>query len=224
MTKISQWNNTSVYIAPSILSADFTRLGEEINAVVEAGAEIIHFDVMDGHFVPNISFGIPVLASIRKATDAPFDVHLMISEPKRYAPDFIKAGADMIVFHIESDDDVQETIDTVKSLNCDVGISIKPGTPVEELLPYLDQLDMVLVMSVEPGFGGQSFMPDQLDKVRTLRQQITEKGLNTQIQIDGGIAAATAPQAIEAGANVLVAGSAVFKAADYKEIVTTLKG
>ena len=191
-------------ISPSILSADFSHLGADCRVVLDAGAQMLHYDVMDGHFVPNISFGVPVLKSLHKALpDAFYDVHLMITHPKQYAGAFAKAGASLLNFHLECDDE-----------GCKVGMTIKPGTPVEELGYYLDQLDLVLVMSVEPGFGGQKFMPSALDKLRWLKAEKDRRGLKFLLEVDGGVDAATAPQCVAAGADVLVAGSAIFGAAD----------
>ena len=165
-------------ISPSILSADFSHLGADCRVVLDAGAQMLHYDVMDGHFVPNISFGVPVLKSLHKALpDAFYDVHLMITHPQQYAGAFAKAGASLLNFHLECDDDIQETIDAIKAQGCKVGMTIKPDTPVEELGYYLDQLDLVLVMSVEPGFGGQKYIPESTERIRTLRRMLDEKGL-----------------------------------------------
>lgn len=211
-----------IKISPSVLASDFSRLGEEAAACERAGAEMLHIDVMDGHFVPNITLGAPIVKSLRKCTSAIFDVHLMISDPKKYIPDFIDAGADIITFHIEADSDVRETVELIKVSGIKAGISLKPGTPAEAVFPYLDDLDMVLVMTVEPGFGGQSFMENQLPKIEAIRNECTKRGLNTDIQVDGGITEKTAPLTVMAGANVLVAGSFVFKG-DKKEAVNALK-
>ena len=189
----------------------------------QCGADWLHIDVMDGHFVPNITLGAPIVKCMRKCSDLVFDVHLMISDPKKYIPDFVNAGADIITFHIESDSPVEETIDLIRSLGCKAALSVKPGTPVEEVFPYLDKLSMVLVMTVEPGFGGQSFMENMMPKVKTLREEINRRGLETDIQVDGGISEKNAALAGENGANVLVAGSAIFGSADPKETIKNLK-
>lgn len=209
--KLSDLPRSSQELAPSILAADFNELGQEVKNTEECGVRILHFDVMDGHFVPNISFGIPVLKSLRPATSMVLDAHLMISKPLDYAEDFIKAGADHITFHIESDSDPQKTIDSIVKAGATAGLSVKPGTPVHEIFPYLDQLAMVLIMTVEPGFGGQKFMPEMMEKVRLLKAEIEKRGLNTHIQVDGGIKGDTAPIAREAGANIFVAGTAFFR-------------
>ena len=203
-------------VAASILSADLANLQSDCTRLLDAGADLMHFDVMDGHFVPNISYGAPVLKCLHAALpEVYYDVHLMISEPARYAPDFAKAGANLITFHLEAvPDAVGETIDAIRATGCQVGISIRPGTPVEAVYPYLDAVDLVLVMSVEPGFGGQKFMPSALDKLRWLKAEKDRRGLKFLLEVDGGVDAATAPQCVDAGADVLVAGSAIFGAAD----------
>lgn len=197
-------------LAPSMLSADFKELGKEIQAIEKNGAKYLHFDVMDGIFVPSISFGMPVLKSIRPGTNLVCDVHLMITEPIRYVADFAKAGADLITIHLEACEDVDATIDKIKECGCKVGISIKPNTPVSALQPYLDKVDMILIMSVEPGFGGQKFIPSSLEKISETKAMIDEKGLNIDIQVDGGIYTHNVEEVLKAGANIIVAGSAVF--------------
>ena len=198
-------------LSPSILSADFWKLGEQIQEAYEAGAQYMHIDVMDGIFVPSISYGMPVIRSIRKNTDVFFDVHIMITEPERYAAEFVDCGADMVTFHLEATNQPQECIDLIHRLGRKAGISIKPGTPVEELLPYLDSVDMVLIMTVEPGFGGQSYIEACTDKVREIRALITARGVDVDVQVDGGIGEDNIAKVIEAGANVFVAGSSVFR-------------
>lgn len=211
-----------IKVSPSLLACDFSRLGEEAAACHEAGAEMIHIDVMDGHFVPNITLGAPVIKSLRKCTPAVFDVHLMISDPYKYISDFHSAGADMITFHLESDSNPSETVSLIKSLGMKAGIALKPATPAEAVFPYLRDIDMVLVMTVEPGFGGQSFMENQLPKIEAVRSECERLGIPMAIQVDGGIAADTAPLVKKAGADVLVAGSFVFKG-DKREAVALLK-
>lgn len=198
-------------LSPSILSADFCRLGEQIREVEQAGAQYLHIDVMDGLFVPSISYGMPVIASIRKGTALFFDVHLMIERPERYIKEFAESGADLINFHLEATQDAEGTIEKIRSFGKKVGITIKPGTPAEAVEPYLEKVDMVLVMTVEPGFGGQKLIPECLQKVTEIRRMVTEKGLTTDIEVDGGIDITNVHLALEAGANVVVAGSAVFK-------------
>ncbi len=212
-----------IKIAPSILACDFANLQSEAEAVRIAGADMLHVDVMDGHFVPNISLGIPVVASLKKATTLPLDVHLMITDPLRYAEEFIRAGSDILTFHYEADSDVAATIAKIKSLGAKVGLSIKPKTSAKEILPFIKDLDMVLVMTIEPGFGGQSFMPDICPKIREIRDYADQKGLALDIQVDGGISAKTAHLACSAGANVLVAGTAVFGAKDYTEAIASIR-
>ena len=201
-----------IIISPSILAADFNILGQQIKEVEKSGAKYLHIDVMDGMFVPSISFGMPVIKSIRKNTDLFFDVHLMIEEPLRYIEEFVNCGADMITFHLEAaEGHVEETIDRIHALGCKAGLSIKPATPVSAVEPYVEKLDMILVMTVEPGFGGQKYIESSTEKIRQMRQIVTEHGLETDIQVDGGITVDNVSVVKEAGANVIVAGSAVFK-------------
>lgn len=199
-----------IQIAPSILSADFARLGEEIRAIEEGGAGVLHVDVMDGRFVPNITIGLPVVKSIRKITKLPIDCHLMIVEPAKYAEKFVEAGADMVSVHVEAEPHLHRTLTAIREAGAKAGIVINPATPLvalEEALPYADY---VLVMSVNPGFGGQKFIPTSLDKVRRLKQMIQERGLQTRIEIDGGVDEKNIKEVVEAGAAIVVAGSAVF--------------
>lgn len=212
-----------VKISPSILSADFSKLGEEMTALEKAGADLVHIDVMDGAFVPNISFGAPVFRCVRNCCQIPFDVHLMIDEPIRYLEDFVKAGADLITFHVEATERVKETLDAIHSAGLKAGLSVKPKTAVSAVEPYLDDCDLVLVMSVEPGFGGQSFMPEVLGKVETLAKLRSEQGYRYEIEMDGGINSTTAPLCIKAGADILVAGSAVLGKDDYQAAIDALK-
>ena len=212
-----------IYIAPSILAADFSQLTNEIMRVQRAGANMLHLDVMDGHFVPNISFGAPVIASMRKRTSLLFDVHLMITDPQRYIDDFLKAGADSITIHAESCKDPMAVLNYLEDCNCRAAIAISPNTPAETVFPFLEKVSMVLVMTVHPGFGGQKFMPDSLPKIRAIKAEAERQGLDIEIEIDGGINAETAPLAVEAGATVLVAGNYIFSAEDIPATVKDIK-
>ena len=213
-----------VKIAPSILAADFTKIGEEINSV--KSADYLHFDVMDGVFVPNISIGLPVLESVRKITDMTLDVHLMITSPLRYTARFAKAGGDIIVFHVEAEtpENTRTAIDELHDLGKKAGLSVKPDTPAESLIPYIDILDIILVMTVEPGFGGQKFIPAMLAKISELRDIIDSRGLNCELEVDGGINPETAGLCIRAGAGVLVAGSDIFNERDRSARIALLRG
>ena len=218
--------NRTIRLAPSLLSADFSVLGEEVSRVTEAGADYIHIDVMDGMFVPSISFGFPVITSIRKMTEKPFDVHLMIEEPVRYIDEFVKAGADIITVHYESCRHVNRTLQAIREKGVKSGIVLNPATPLSNLEYVLSYVDMVLLMSVNPGFGGQIYLPETTDKIRSLRDMIDRRNLPVLIEVDGGINLENAAEVIEAGADVLVAGSAVFRGdreknvRDFKEIMS----
>ena len=213
-------------LAPSILAADFKELGKEIQTIEENGAQYLHFDVMDGMFVPSISFGVPVLESIRPATKLVCDAHLMVTEPIRYVEAFAKAGADLITVHLEACEDINATIEKIRACGCKVGVSICPDTPVISVKDLLKKVDMILIMYVHPGFGGQAFIPESLDKIRELKAMIDAEGLRVDIQVDGGIYTHNVEEVIEAGANVIVAGSAIFKgdtANNTKEMLEILK-
>ena len=198
-------------LSPSILAADFKVLGQEMKKTEENGAAYIHFDVMDGMFVPSISFGMPVLASIHDATEQFMDAHLMVQEPIRYVEAFQKAGADYVTVHLEACEDVKTTLDKIHACGMKAGLAVNPETDVKELVPYLEDVEMILIMSVHPGFGGQKFIPESLDKIREVRAMLNEKNLETDIQVDGGIYMENVREVLDAGANVIVAGSAVFR-------------
>jgi ribulose-phosphate 3-epimerase len=210
-------------IAPSILSADFACLGEEIRRVEEAGADLIHFDVMDGHFVPNISIGVPVLESLRKITRLPIDAHLMISEPVRYLRTFVEAGANSISVHAEVCDDLPEIAAQIRELGARASVAINPETPVERVLAVAEHLDMILVMSVHPGFAGQSFIAESVEKLRAVRREIQRRGLKVDVQVDGGVKIDNIRAAAEAGANVFVSGSGIFGHGDYRKIIAEMR-
>ena len=210
-------------VAPSLLSCDFANMGEEIKKVDRAGADWIHLDVMDGHFVPNLTIGPAIVSAVRPYTKLPFDVHLMIDYPLDYIDAFADAGADIITFHIESMSDILMTIDKITSRNIKPGLVIKPNTPAEDVFPYLDKVYMILVMTVEPGFGGQSFMADMMPKVTTIKNECARRNLNVLIEVDGGISEKTAPIASKVGVDICVSGTGVFKAQDTAAAVAAIK-
>ncbi len=211
-----------IKIAPSILSADFARLGDEIRAIDEAGCDYIHIDVMDGHFVPNITLGPPIIASLRHVTQKPFDVHLMINPAQPFLEAFAEAGADIITVHVEADAHLDRSLQVIRSLGKRAGVSLNPSTPASAVSHILDKVDLILVMSVNPGFGGQSFIESQIDKIASLREMIGDRPI--ELEVDGGVNLDTAPKCLAAGANVLVAGSAVFKNSDFAGNIAALRG
>ncbi|WP_371369222.1 Ribulose-phosphate 3-epimerase [Sporomusa rhizae] len=214
----------TIKIAPSILSADFSHLADEIIKIDEAGADLVHIDVMDGHFVPNLTFGPPVVAAIRKITNLPFDVHLMVTNPQDLIVPFVKAGADIITIHAETAPHMHRLIQNIKECGKRAGISLNPSTPLAVIEEVLSDVDMILIMSVNPGFGGQKFIPNAINKIARLKTMIDERKLTVDIEVDGGINAATAQQVIAAGANILVAGSAVYGAPDIKQAIKSIRG
>ena len=210
--RITEISMARTAIAPSLLAADFSRLGDDIRAADTAGADVLHVDIMDGHFVPNLTIGPPVVAALRDVSSLPFDVHLMLTHPEQYVAPFVQAGADNITIHVEIEGDVAECLRDIRQKGCTAGISLRPATPAASLLPYLNQIDLILVMTVEPGFGGQAFMPEMLPKIREIRACLDRARLPVHLEVDGGIDANTAPQVVAAGANLLVAGTSVFRA------------
>ena len=212
-----------IKISPSVLAADLSDLAREVASIQLAGADMVHLDVMDGHFVTNISFGLPVIQSLRKKSDMIFDVHLMIDAPEKYASRFIEAGADILTFHLEATEQAAELLSAIRAEGVMAGISVKPGTPIEDVYPYLELCDMVLVMTVEPGYGGQKLIPETIEKVRKLRAEIENREINIEIQVDGGINESNANELVSAGASILVAGSSVFGSLDRSAAINALR-
>ena len=212
-----------IKISPSVLAADLSDLASEVASIQLAGADMVHLDVMDGHFVTNISFGLPVIQSLRKKSDMIFDVHLMIDAPEKYASRFIEAGADILTFHLEATEQAAELLSAIRAEGVMAGISVKPGTPIEDVYPYLELCDMVLVMTVEPGYGGQKLIPETIEKVRKLRAEIENKEINIEIQVDGGINESNANELVSAGASILVAGGSVFGSLDRSAAINALR-
>lgn len=212
-----------VKISPSVLAADLSDLASEVSSIESAGADMVHLDVMDGSFVTNITFGIPVIYSLRKRSNMIFDVHLMIDAPERYAQRFIEVGADILTFHLEACKEPGELLDQIRSEGVMAGISVKPNTPIEEVYPYLERCDMVLVMTVEPGFGGQKLIPETIEKVRKLKAEVENRGISIEIQVDGGVNSDNAKNLVSAGASILVAGSSVFKSSDRRAAINALR-